>query len=152
MAISVRLLHVIQRAAEMKASGSSWQSIATASKRTLKTVKEWPQIHADLWQELFAKYEKQFLEEATAESVIALRKQLRADAATVSIQAADKLIKYRVSRGKSTLKSAISPVVTTAEERDRRFAKELREEARQAERESAHIDMHASVEMMTIPR
>ena len=136
MATSVRFLHALERAAEMKAAGSSWEAIATALHRKLQTVKQWSRLYANEWQELFAKYEKQLLDEATAESVLALRKQLRADEATVSIQAADKLIRYRISRAKSTPKPTANDG-PTAEERDLQFAKELEDEARQAEQNRA---------------
>lgn len=138
MAISERQQRSLERAAELKAGGSSWESIAIVMHRKIHTVKAWPQFYADEWQQLFAKFEKQFLDEATAELVVALRKQLRVEAGTVSIQAADKLIKYRVSCKKSTPKPT-NHVVPTAEERELRFAKELEDEARQDERNRATI-------------
>ncbi len=130
MAISLRKQRLRERAAEMKAAGSSWETIATALQRTVQTVKKWPRVYANEWQELFGKFEKQFLDEAAAESVLALRKQLRGEESAVSIRASDKLIRYRISRAKSTTPTA--NVVPSAEERDLQFAKELEEESRRA--------------------
>ncbi len=135
MATSVRKARLCERAAEMKAAGSSWETIATALQRKVETVKKWPRVYANEWQEWFGKFEKQFVDEAAAESVLALRKQLRADEAVVSIHAAEKLIRYRISRAKWTTSTpAPTPTVgMSAEERDLQFARELEEEARQAE-------------------
>ncbi len=132
MAISLRKRRLCERAAEMKAAGSSWEAIATALQRTVQTVKKWPRIHANEWQELFGKFEKQLLDEAAAESVLALRKHLRGEESAVSIRASDKLIRYRISRAKST--TSMANVGPSAEERDLQFAKELEEESRRAER------------------
>ncbi len=133
MAISVRMQRAIHRAADMKAAGSSWEMIAAELQRTVQRVKKWPRVYAIEWQELFGKFEKQFLEEAAAESVLALRKQLRVEAPLVSVQAAEKLIRYRISRAKPTPKPAAkSNKRRNAEERERQFANELDEEARRA--------------------
>ena len=119
----------------MKAAGSSWEVIANALHRKVQTVKKWPQVYVYEWQELFGKLEKQFLEEAAAESVLALRKQLRIETSTVSIQAADKLIRYRISRVKSAPPpTATANVGPSVEERDRLFAKEWEEEVQRAKR------------------
>ena len=136
MAISERMQRVLERAAEMKAAGSSWEAIANALQRKVQTAKKWSRVYANAWQELFGKFEKQFLDEAAAESVLALRRQLRADEATVSIRAAEKLIRYRISRGNSTPTPTANEQLS-AEERDLLFANELKVEARQAERAAA---------------
>ena len=96
MAISERMQRVLERAAEMKAAGSSWEAIANALQRKVQTAKKWSRVYANEWQELFGKFEKQFVDEAAAESVLALRKQLRIEKSTLSVQAADKLIRYRI--------------------------------------------------------
>ncbi len=138
MATSVRKARLCERAAEMKAAGSSWEAIAIALQRTVQTVKKWPRVYANEWQVMFGQFEKQFVDEAAAESVLALRKQLRIEKSTLSVQAADKLIRYRISRAKST--SAPPPNEgMSAEERDLQFTKELEEEARQAERTAAAL-------------
>ncbi len=140
MATSVRKARLCERAAEMKAAGSSWEAIATALQRTVQTVKKWPRVYANEWQELFGQFEKQFVDEAAAESVLALRKQLRIEKSTLSVQAADKLIRYRISRAKSTPAPPPPPNEgMSAEERDLQFTKELEEEARQAERTAAAL-------------
>ena len=132
MATSERMQRALERAAEMKAAGSSWEAIAIALQRTVQTVKKWPRVYANEWQVMFGQFEKQFVDEAAAESVLALRKQLRIEKSTLSVRAADKLIRYRISRAKSTPAPPPPNEGMSAEERDLQFTKELEEEARQA--------------------
>ena len=131
MAISERMRRVLERMAEMKAAGASWEAIAIALHRKVQTMKKWSRVYANEWQELFGQFEKQYLDEAAAESVLALRKQLRIEESTLSVQAADKLIRYRISRAKSTPAPTANEGMS-GEERDLLFTKELEEEARQA--------------------
>ena len=138
MATSERMQRALERAAEMKAAGSSWEAIAIALQRTVQTVKKWPRVYANEWQVMFGQFEKQFVDEAAAESVLALRKQLRIEKSTLSVRAADKLIRYRISRAKSTPAPPPNEGMS-AEERDLQFTKEMEEEARQAERTAAAL-------------
>lgn len=78
---SEQIRTLIQQAAQMRALGHSWRQVAEAVNRSESTVRQWPIVHRDLWEaEWFAAHQA-VVDEAGAEAVMVLRKQMRAELA-----------------------------------------------------------------------
>lgn len=69
----------LMQAAELRAGGAKWETVAQALNRANSTVQEWPRRFAARWRAALRVAEKQALGEARAESVHVLRKQLRSE-------------------------------------------------------------------------
>ena len=52
---------LIARAAEMRAEGETWPTVAAAVGRSANTVQKWPKQHARRWKKLFARAEAALL-------------------------------------------------------------------------------------------
>jgi hypothetical protein len=93
---------LIAKAAELRASGSSWDAVAAGVSRASDTVRRWPALYPGPWQKAFRAAERQFVAEATAEAVLILRKHLRSDDEKISQDAAERLIQLRVALARRT--------------------------------------------------
>lgn len=93
---------LIAKAAELRASGSSWDVVAAGVGRAADTVRRWPALYPGPWQKAFRAAERQFVAEATAEAVLILRKHLRSDDEKISQDAAQRLIQLRVALERRT--------------------------------------------------
>lgn len=91
-------------AAELRARGSSWEAAAKELGKNEKTLREWAKKFPREWAALLRKFEAQIAKEATAESVLTLRKQLRSEDEKVGREAAATLIKYAATRRKPAAK------------------------------------------------
>ena len=98
--INAALTLLIQRAAELRAGGASWEMVATDVERAVATVRRWPAEYPAIWKRAFRIAEQQLLTDATAESVLTLRKQLRSEDEKSSRDAAQKLIQFRMAKTK----------------------------------------------------
>ena len=87
----------ILKAALLRAHGSAWTAVAKEVGASLAQVKCWPARHPRLWRKATLVAEEQLLREATAESVLTLRKQLRSDDDKTSRDAAQRLIAFRIA-------------------------------------------------------
>ncbi|QEL15807.1 hypothetical protein [Limnoglobus roseus] len=88
------------RAAELRVRGSSWDAIAKDVGRAEKTVREWVRTYPREWRKAVRDAEGQVAQEATAESVLTLRRQLRSDDEKTSREAAAALIKFAALKQK----------------------------------------------------
>lgn len=87
----------ILKAALLRAQGVAWTAVAKEVGASLAQVKCWPARHPRLWRKATLVAEEQLLREATAESVLTLRKQLRSDDDKTSRDAAQRLIAFRIA-------------------------------------------------------
>jgi hypothetical protein len=91
---------LLLEAAELRAAGSSWETIAAAVGRAVNTVRQWQGNYRARWTAALRAAEARIATEAAAESVLALRAQLRSEDIAVSRDAARQLIRYRVALDK----------------------------------------------------
>jgi len=110
MAIREELL---QRAAEMRANGATWDAVAKALKRSPDTVRGWPRLHAERWAAALEYAKAQTLEEASAETLHTLRHQLRSPDEKIANQAARSVTQLQLGLLKSR-PSAPEPDATSA--------------------------------------
>ncbi|MCZ2340285.1 MAG: hypothetical protein LC104_00640 [Bacteroidales bacterium] len=89
-------------AAELRAGGASWETVAENVGRTERTVRQWPTSYARRWKKFLRAAERQQLTDATAESVLTLRRQLRSPDEKASRDAAMKLMQFRIAAEKRT--------------------------------------------------
>lgn len=99
-------------AAELRAGGASWETVAEQVNRTERTVRQWPTNYATRWNKLLRAAERQQLTDATAESVLTLRRQLRSPDEKTSRDAAMKLIQFRIAAEKRSPKRRGKPAET----------------------------------------
>jgi hypothetical protein len=92
-------------AAELRAGGASWDSIASQLRLESSAVRQWPRMFPDRWIVAQRAAEAQVATEAAAESVFTLRQQLRSRDPKVSREAAHKLIQYRVAMDRTAADS-----------------------------------------------
>ncbi len=87
----------VLKAALLRVQGVAWTAVAKEVGASLAQVKCWPARHPKLWRKATLVAEEQLLREATAESVLTLRKQLRSDDDKTSRDAAQRLIAFRIA-------------------------------------------------------
>ncbi len=66
-------------AAELKAAGASWATVAARVGRAADTCRRWPGLYPDLWQRFARQAERQQLADAGAEGLVVLRTMLRSE-------------------------------------------------------------------------
>ena len=88
---------LLQRAALLRAQGSPWAAVAKLVGVTARAARGWPLAHARLWRGATRLAEEHLLGEATSESVLTLRRQLRSEDDKTSREAAQKLIAFRIA-------------------------------------------------------
>ncbi len=93
---------LLTEAAELRAEGATWETVAVQVGRALSTVRGWPALYHAKWTALLRAAEQRIATEAAAESVLILRAQLRSKDPDISRNAAQKLIQYRVALDKTT--------------------------------------------------
>lgn len=103
------LIALIQQAAELRAGGAAWETIATEVGRASNTVRKWPTEFPSTWKRAIRVAERQLLTDATAESVLTLRKQLRSEDEKSSRDAAQKLIQFRMAKQKKSRPTSVKP-------------------------------------------
>ena len=86
----------IERAAELRAKGSSWEAVAQEMGLPASTLRLWPTKYADCWLASFRRAETDVFTEAVAEAIRALRKQLRSEEPVDVRDAAKQLLGFRV--------------------------------------------------------
>ena len=87
----------ILKAALLRVQGLAWTAVAQEVGASLAQVKCWPARHPKVWRKATLVAEEQLLREATAESVLTLRKQLRSADDKTSREAAQRLIAFRIA-------------------------------------------------------
>ncbi|MBL8866062.1 MAG: hypothetical protein JNK93_10935 [Planctomycetia bacterium] len=90
------------RAAEHRARGLSWDAAARELGRNEKTLREWAKKFPREWAAALRRHESTIAREATAESVHALRKQLRSEDEKIGRAAAASLIQYALTKSRKS--------------------------------------------------
>ncbi|HVK14601.1 MAG TPA: hypothetical protein VM597_38035 [Gemmataceae bacterium] len=73
------LLPAVERAAELRAAGFAWKSVAEELDRPWKTVEKWPRLYPDFWADRLAAARAELRDGAADEAVAVLRNLLRSD-------------------------------------------------------------------------
>jgi transposase len=97
------------RAAELRAAGASWKSIAKEVNRAERTVYRWQRKFAGRWAEALVQAERRMTAQADCESVHTLRQLLLSRDEKVRWHAAKALIARRVDRDRIDLKTPPPP-------------------------------------------
>ena len=92
--------HLLALAAELRAGGASWATVAKTVNRRQPTVKRWPEMYPELWAAHLAVAERQLVSDAAAEGVHVLRRQLRSEDDKTSRDAAAKLLDFKLAGDK----------------------------------------------------
>src|SRR4029079_13469960 len=85
---------LLRTAAEMRAGGASWPAVGKAVGRSAATVGRWPCFYAARAGEYLAEASTDLLNEAAAEALLVLRRQLRSKSELVSKDAAGKIVRF----------------------------------------------------------
>ena len=106
----------LRRAAEMRASGCTWDSVGKAMRRAAATVQSWPEQLAERWKAAMREAERRLASEAGAESILILRGLLRSEDEKVRRDAAKSLLYLRLELAKldSHTSAASAPPPTSA--------------------------------------
>ena len=94
--IDPELFRLLLRAAEMRAAGNSWETIAKETGQSLNCVRAWPSDYPDVWQQALYEGQKKIIADAGAEALVALRTSLRSDDEKVKNDAARFLLNLKV--------------------------------------------------------
>ena len=86
----------IERAAELRAKGSGWETVAHEMGVPASTLRLWPTKYADHWTTSFHRAETDVFTEAVAEAIRALRTQLRSEEPAEVRDAAKQLLGFKV--------------------------------------------------------
>lgn len=79
--------NLIQVAAEMRATGSKWESVGTKVGRSPETCRRWPAIHPEVWKRHFRAAAMQFAEDCATEALVFLRMLARSKEEKTCLQA-----------------------------------------------------------------
>jgi hypothetical protein len=96
---------LLHQAAELRAAGATWETVAKAVNRAVRTVYYWPRRYADRWTEALHQAERLMASQSDCESVLTLRKLLLSKDEKVRWHAAKCLIARRIDRDKIALKT-----------------------------------------------
>jgi hypothetical protein len=72
------VLTLMTVAAELRATGNSWEAVGLQVQRSPRTCREWPLRYPDAWKRLYLDAEDAVIAEASSEAMFYLRKLLRA--------------------------------------------------------------------------
>ncbi|CAN5511563.1 hypothetical protein BH11PLA2_BH11PLA2_08970 [soil metagenome] len=98
---------LLQQAAELRAAGRTWESVARTMNRTAKRVRNWPSEHRVRWQRFFAEAEAALMKEAEHESMTALRSLLRKEDDDKTVKdAATALLRHKTANRKNLAKKS----------------------------------------------
>lgn len=92
-----KLLRHVERAAELRVSGLSWQQVAQKMRRKVNTVRQWTSRYPEHWKQLIERARQVLADEGADEAVSVLRTQLRGQEDKVSQVAARELINNKRS-------------------------------------------------------
>lgn len=97
--------HIFE-AAELRASGFKWESVAERLHRAVETVRKWPLRYAERWQHAIDRAEVRHAVDSEAEAVVILRSLARtSEDDKVRFQAARAIIALRLGLGKLGIQS-----------------------------------------------
>ncbi len=87
------LVAQVERAAELRAAGHSWEYVAREIERPYQTVYSWPRFYRDYWNGLIADARRAVAVESSTEARAVLRNMLRSDDEKMQRDAACELLK-----------------------------------------------------------
>jgi hypothetical protein len=93
------ILELMLRAAELRASGASWETVGREVNRHADTCRRWAREYADVWRRLYGEAEQLQAREGRAEARVILRKLLRSEEEKMRLAAARDLLKAPRGRG-----------------------------------------------------
>ena len=99
---SAQIRTLLSTAAELRAGGTSWETIAKQLHRHERTCRRWPLQFAADWQRFYRAAEERLLCEASAEALHILRTLLRAKDAWLCQNTAKYLLTQRLEAGQRT--------------------------------------------------
>ena len=85
---------LLNAAAVLRAAGSSWAVVGREMNRKPETVKRWPLLAPKKWKRFFDRANRELARDVTAESVCALRTDLRGKDDKARRDSANKLLRY----------------------------------------------------------
>src|SRR5262245_43592889 len=91
---------LLAKAAEIRATRLSWESVAKEVNRAVRTVYYWPRKYPERWANALLHAERLMAAQSDGESVLTLRKLLLSDDERIRWHAAKCLIARRVERDK----------------------------------------------------
>ena len=106
---------LLARAAELRATGASWDVVAEEVGRAARTVRSWPRRYAERWTDALVQAERRITVQSDCESVLTLRQLLLSPDEKVRWHAAKALIARRVERDKIDLKTPPPPPALSSE-------------------------------------
>ncbi len=86
--LPARILPSLTRAAELRASGSSWAKVAQELGRSAETCRHWPRRYPATWRRLYRQAAAEGAAEGGAEAHVRLRMLIRHDDPRISLRAA----------------------------------------------------------------
>jgi hypothetical protein len=96
---------VLARAAELRATGHTWEATAKLLKRSSGVIQRWPLKYPDRWAAALRDAQRRAITDCAAESLVILRQLLRADDGKLRLGAAEFLADLRVEQAKLDLKA-----------------------------------------------
>lgn len=96
---------LLARAAELRATGATWDMVAKQVGRAVRTVTGWPRKYPDRWAAALLQAERRMAAQADSESVLTLRRLLMSEDEKVRWHAAKCLVARRLERDKLDRKS-----------------------------------------------
>jgi hypothetical protein len=92
---SKNMLRVLDRAAELRATGHTWEQIARKIRRPFSTLADWRRSYPAMWEEAIAKARREVSAQASAEGVSVLRNLLTSEDEKVRRDASAELLTLR---------------------------------------------------------
>src|SRR5262245_13742037 len=90
-----KLARAIAQAAELRTFGLNWEQVGAKLRRSADTVRKWPSVYREYWQQLVTEARVERDDEAGDESLAVLRSLLRSENDKVRHDAARLLLKLR---------------------------------------------------------
>jgi len=98
---STRTRRDMEIAADLRAQGATWQTIALKLGRQMALLHRWVKVYAAEWERLFREVEERLSREANNESRTVLRELLRNPEPKVRLAAAERLARIRLQEKKA---------------------------------------------------
>lgn len=106
---------LLKAAATLRAAGSSWAIVGRQMNRRPETVRRWPLFAPKKWRKYFEQASRELARDVTAESVCALRTDLRGKDDKARRDSATKLLRFGLTvLNKQTRKKATANDAATA--------------------------------------
>ena len=88
---SKKLIPLIERAAQLRAIGQTWDQIGRKMRRSSNDIRRWPKRFPEFWDKVISESRRLAVDEARDEGVTALRSLLRSEDEKVKCSASTKL-------------------------------------------------------------